>query len=198
MVAAAQPGSAAPATAAEHIVLTTRARDLISYVRGHKSIFDPGEGFASTQITLTRKNDTGRSCIPADEIETNAHVLPGADVAHFVQANSERLLNDAVAAAYRVQPALEHDPSLADIVTNDLGIIIRVVSYAIAVASPNFIHPNNIGIMAALHDEVGFSTDARNAALTTLSDAIAPQAADPAVAQNARACFQQITELMAA
>lgn len=189
--------AASPATdATSGAKLSLRARDLISYIRAHKSIFDPGEGFGSQVITLCRKNDTGRFFIPADELETNRALLPGAQVAEHILNQKAALIDAAAAAVFASQKDAGENPLVAEVVRHDLMYILRVVSYAIAAGSPNFVHENNLGMMKSLHAEIGLSSPAVVAGLKKLSDSIAAEAEMPDAKATTLRCFQIVTEFM--
>lgn len=176
--------------------LSARARDLKGYLRAHKSIFRAGDGFASTQAILCRKNDTGRMLIPLDELQTNEPNLPGAGVARFMLEHHESLLEKACEAAFAVQGELKTDQVLKEIVQHDMALVYRVVSYAIAVSSSSFLHENNVAILAEFHREVGFTRDARNKGLESLSEAIVGAASDAEVAQNVSECFKMLASAL--
>lgn len=176
--------------------LSDRAMELISYIRGHKSIFRPGIGFSSVSGTLCRKNDTARLFTPPDELKTNAKELPGVSVALLIHDQAESLIEAALNAAENVYPPSTSDQLIADIVHHDLTTVLRAVSFGIAVRSEDFLHDNNAAMMKALHDEVGFPGQAMVAALNTIRDIILSQTGND-LHDITASCFQAACDVFA-
>lgn len=176
--------------------LSIKARELLSYVRGHKSIFRPGQGFNSTQVTLFRKNDTGRCFTPLDELATNARMLPGGSVAAFMVVQEDQLVETAVNAAYAVADNIKSDDTLTEIISFDLRYLLRVISYGAATKSTNFIYENNLGMMKMLHREVGLPSVADVAGLKAAKDAVIAQITDSSLVDSTAACFDVVIEFL--
>lgn len=191
MIATEQPSTA---NATE---LSVRAIELMSYVRGHKSIFRPGEGFTSVSATLFRKNDTGRSFTPLDELATNASMLPAGDVAAYMVVNSDALIDTAFDAAVAVMPAIADDATLTDILRHDLTALLRTISYGAAAGTVDFIHDNNIGMMAMLHKEVDIADNVFPTALHSARDSVAAALSDPTMIDAAVTSFDTAVDALA-
>ena len=176
--------------------LSRHARDLRGYIRAHKSIFSPGAGFLATTITLTRKNDTGRMLIPAVELETNAHVLPGRGGAEYILENNDALVEKAVNTVLAAIPDVSDE--VAEIVRYDLGYVLRVTSYAVAVQSTDFLHDNNLAIMRELHAEAKIPVSVFCEALIAMGEEVASTLSDEAIAATTRDCFKVISDALAA
>lgn len=176
--------------------LSERAMELMSYVRGHKSIFRPGVGFSSVSGTLCRKNDTARLLTPPDELETNAKELPGVSVARVIYDQADSLVNAAQNAAEDVYPLLASDEFLADIVRHDVSAVLRAISFGVAVQSKDFLHDNNSALMKALHDEVDIPGDAMVAALNTVRDTVLSQINND-LRDVTASCFQAACDIFA-
>lgn len=174
--------------------LTPRAVELLSYIRGHKSIFRPGVGFNSTTITLFRKSDTGRLFTPPDELSTNAHVLPAVDVAAFIHDNNQEIVESGVAAVVAIMPEVDTDDRLRDILHHNFKTILRAVSYAAAVQVFDFVHENNIGMMRMLHEELGVSSNTIATAVEAMRDIILTSVTDADLVKSTTTCFEIICE----
>lgn len=157
MVAAAAPPSEE---------LSYRASQLLSYVRAHKSIFSPGLGFTASHLALFRKNDTARCMVPAEELECNAALLPGVSVASAMADVSETAFEDARKAVAAAQADMGE--KVTAIIEHDLKYFARVVSYAVACGSDDFIHQNNMGMVRELYAEIGLETKAVLAGVESL------------------------------
>lgn len=173
------------------IPLSAKATDLKSYIRAHKSIFYPGEGFLAMASALTRKNDTGRCLIPAVELETNAHILPGRVAAEYILNSREELLNAAVD-----EVGAEKGTQAEEIVNYDMNYVLRVTSYAVAVGSVNFIDANNLGMMAELHLEVGINAKKFSKAIVNIGEKVAAAMEEKAVADKTKECFVTIADAL--
>lgn len=171
--------------------LSLKARELLSYVRGHKSIFHPGDGFTATHCALFRKNDTGRCFTPLVELATNAHMLPAGSVAAMMVVQEDSLVETAVEAVFEKYPMLRDDETLLEIVSFDLRYLLRVISYGAACQSTDFIHTNNIGMMKMLHEEVGFPVNADQIGLNAARKAVLSQS-DSAFLDTTTACFDVV------
>lgn len=173
------------------VPLSAKATDLKSYIRAHKSIFYPGEGFLAMASALTRKNDTGRCLIPAVELETNAHILPGRVAAEYILNSAEELVKAAIE-----QVGADKGTQAEEIVTYDMNYVLRVTSYAVAVGSLNFIDANNLGMMRELHQEVGINAKRFSKAVANIGEKIAAAMEDQSVAENTKACFVTIADAL--
>lgn len=176
--------------------LSVRALELLSYVRGHKSIFNPGVGFNSTQATLCRKNDTAYAFTPLEELATNAYMLPGGSVAAFMVVQEEELVDVATKAAFKTAKTIQNDEKLSEIVSYDFRSIIRVVSYGSACKSVDFIHANNLGMMKMLHKEVGIPAEADVTGLEAAKEAVLAQITDSTLVDSTAACFDTVIAFM--
>lgn len=170
--------------------LSDNALVLMSYIRGHKSIFRPGKGFTSTTTTLFKKNDTARLFTPMDELETNKAVLPGGEVAGFMVSRKDDLMSTALQAAESVSSSISSDDVLLDIFKYDMTALLRAISYGVATGSSEFLHENNITIMKLLHDDVGISELVIPSALNAVKDFIVANVSDPSVAKSTVNCFE--------
>eukprot|EP00177_Eucheuma_denticulatum_P003857 GFKZ01006982.1.p2 GENE.GFKZ01006982.1~~GFKZ01006982.1.p2 ORF type:complete len:225 (+),score=41.80 GFKZ01006982.1:255-929(+) len=184
-----------PSTATD---LSTVATTLLSYVRGHKSIFRPGRGFNSTHATLFRKNDTGRLLTPLDELATNAHVLPGGSVAAVMLVQEEDIVTKALAAMGGEIGGLETGSVVSEILEFDLRYMLRVISYGIASGSEDFLHENNWGMMKMLHREVGIAVAVDVKGLRVARDVVVSHVSDQALADLTTRCFDVVIAFMEA
>ena len=133
--------------------LTKKAYELLSYLRCHKSIFFPGQGFNSTTVALTLKNDTGRCLIPEEEIETNRVHLPGATALKIILEKQEELVGKAWGVIEEKQGGLSEE--VEKILKYDLEVFLRVISYAVGANCRNYIARNNFEMAKMLYDELG-------------------------------------------
>ncbi|PXF41822.1 hypothetical protein BWQ96_08470 [Gracilariopsis chorda] len=168
--------------------LSRRAAKLQSYLRGHKSILRPGEGFSSTTATLFRKNDTALLLTPLEELATNAHMLPGGSVAATIFVSQEQIstmmqdLSDGMAE------------DKAAVFQSSMAQLVRIISYGIAAGSLDFVHENNIGIMNLLHKEVGLEAQVLHSALRQVRDFIVQQVTEPDLVQLTNDCFEVVVQ----
>lgn len=177
--------------------LSPRAAELLSWVRAHKSIFSPGEGFTATHLALYRKNDTGRCLVPADELDCNAEMLPGVDVARSILENNEAILEKAKADVLAVAPELKDEESpVTKIFWHDLAYFLRVVSYGVAVTSPDYIHANNLGMVKQLYGEIGLSQAAVDAGITSLKSSVVVDVSDAELKKSTAECFDVLANFM--
>lgn len=176
--------------------LSERAMELMSYVRGHKSIFQAGKGFYSVPGTLFRKNDTARLFTPVDELHTNASELPGMPVALFMVENSDALVDTAFEAAQQVYPSLGSDDDIVDILRYDVLTILRTVSYGAAVKSNDFLQGNNAAMLRLLHEEVGIPREAMTAALNAAKDMVI-NGVDAELRDSTASCFRVVLDIFA-
>lgn len=173
--------------------LSDQALVLISYIRGHKTVFQPGEGFISTTTTLFKKNDTAHTFTPLDELETNKHVLPGGEVAAFMVSQKDDLMSTALQAAERIK-SISSDDVLLDIFQYDMFALLRVISYAVASGSMDFLHENNVNIMKLLHEDVGIPPSVVPSALNAVKDFVLANISDSTVAKSTATCFDIVHE----
>lgn len=191
-LASATASESAATTIPNKVEISRHARDLRGYLRAHKSIFSPGAGFLAQVITLTRKNDTGRMLIPADELETNSHLLPGRAAAEYILENSEKLVETAAEQVIAAIPDVSEE--VAEIVRYDLGYVLRVTSYAVAVQATDFVHDNNLAMMQELHLEVNIPAAVFCDAVKKMGDEIATSVGDSATDEITRECFKKISD----
>lgn len=176
--------------------LSKRATELLSYLGAHKSIFRPGTGFNSGTATFFRKNDTGRSFAPLDELATNAHLLPGGPVAASMLVQIDDLIETCYQSALSNFPALEADQVLKDIFQNDVRSLLRIVSYGAACQTTDFIHENNLGMLKLLHEELGFPTGLVADAVRVAKDEVLNQVNDASLVENTAECFDVVIAFM--
>lgn len=189
---ATQPRMVAVEPTKTGTVLSQHAQDLMSYVRGHKSIFRAGEDFDSTQVTLFRKNDTGRSFTPLDELATNAHVLPGGSVAAMLLVQKDEFTKIALSAIEKQSPHIMDDDTLYGILEYDLIVLLRTISYGAACQVTDFIHDNNMGVMKMLHDEAGIPKDSIPTAIIAVKEAVLSQIAEADLIDSTGQCFDVV------
>lgn len=181
-----------PTTSTE---ISSTAKYLLSYLRGHKSIFRAGDGFNSTQATLFRKSDTSRLFTPLEELATNAHVLPGGSVAALFIVKEEDTVQQAVDAA-KTRLGAQFSDVVLRVLEFDLRYMLRVISYAVACQSVDFMHHNNWGIMKMLHAEVGISPEADVAGLIKAKEVVLAQITEPHLVEPTAACFDVVINFM--
>jgi hypothetical protein len=188
MVATAAPSGAA---------LSGRAEELLSWVRAHKSIFSPGAGFTATHLALYRKNDTARCMVPADELDCNADMLPGVEVARVMLEKADATFEAAKAAVLKVAPELATEDAMAKIFWHDLRYYARVASYGIGCGSTDYLHANNLGMVRELYREIGLSGQAVQTGIATLKATVLEDVSDPAMASLVADCFDVLADSMA-
>ena len=176
--------------------LSLTARELMGYIRGHKSVFRAGEGFKSMHAALCRKNDTGRFFIPQEELETNAHMLPGKKAAEMILEEREKIVEEAKEKVLKVV-GKGISEEVVDIVVHDLMYLLRVISYGIAVCSTDFIHDNNMNIMKLLHKEIGVQGKGMTAGISCMKKFVEKELhTDEKVRKVAAACFDKVIKFM--
>lgn len=177
-------------------VVTTRAVELISYIRGHKSLFNPGQGFSSVQAALFRKNDTARIFVPEEEIVTNAQHLPGKHVLEIVLEDSDTIAEKGLQALCDILPNVKDSEEVAAILKFDLLYVLRVVSYGASVKSTDFVHDNNIGIMNMVHEELEVAGAPVIAAVEAMRDYVVSRMSDNELIASTIACFDVVLDFM--
>jgi Phycobilisome protein len=177
-------------------VLSPEAIKLLSWVRAHKSIFSPGVGFTATHLALYRKNDTGRCMVPEIELDTNAHMLPGVDIARKMYIERVEVVDKAIADVSAAVPGLADDTAIAKIFFHDIAYFYRVLSYAIAVTSVDYIHANNLGMVKALYADIGLSGKAVTTAIASLRASTLAFTSDPTLSESTAACFDVLSAFM--
>lgn len=197
MIATESVSESVASTTTTKTVLSDRAVQLLAYIRGHKSIFSPGEGFMATHLALFRKNDTGRSFTPLDELATNAHMLPGGSVAAMMLVQQDDLIAKGIEIAKTLVPNLAADDVLTEILEYDIRTILRTISYGAACHSVNFIHENNMGMMKMLHQEIGIPDGTVTKVLSSLKDIVVSQISDDVLVAPTSDCFDAVGDFMA-
>lgn len=179
--------------------LSDRALTLMSYIRGHKSVFSPGEGFVSVTTTLFKKNDTGRTFTPRDQLDTNANVLPGFDVAAYMYDNADALIEQAVELTLSKMSTSStvSVENQKDILSYDFHAVLRAISYGAACQTANYIHPVNIGMMKMLHDEAEIPGAAVAAALESVRDTVVSHLNDDGLKKSTVECFNAARDALA-
>lgn len=170
------------------VKLSHRAEKLQSYLRCHKSILRPGDGFSSTTATLFRKNDTALLFTPLDELATNAHMLPGGSVAAVMFVSQEQI------STMMQDLSSDMPEDKASVFQSSMAQLVRIVSYGIAAGSLDFIHENNIGIMNLLHKEVALEAKVLHSALGQVRDFIVQQVTEPDLVQLTNDCFDVVVQ----
>lgn len=196
---AAQPKDAAGTTKTKTAstdttaVLSDQAIVLMSYLRGHKSVFLPGNGFKGSTAALFKKNDTARAFTPEDQLETNARLLPGGTVAGIMVRTSDTLISQAVQTTLSAWSNGSADESeqdvIADVLKYNYEALFRAVSYGAACQAVDYLHPDNIAMMKMLHEEVGIPAVAVAAGIDAVRDAVVEQVDDDAVHESTVQCF---------
>lgn len=199
---AAQPKDAAGTTKTKAAssntaaVLSDQAIVLMSYLRGHKSVFLPGTGFKGSTAALFKKNDTAREFTPEDQLETNASLLPGAAVAGIMVRTSDTLISQAVETTMSVWTSTKNGSAdeseqdiVADVLKYNYEALFRAVSYGAACQAVDYLHPDNIAMMKMLHEEVGIPATAVAAGIDAVRDTVVEQVDDDAVRESTVQCF---------
>lgn len=185
--------TASPDTTA---VLSDQAIVLLSYLRGHKSVFLPGNGFKGSTAALCKKNDTAREFTPEDQLETNASLLPGVAVAGIMVRTSDELILQAVqttlsawGSTKKGSPDESEQDVIADVLKYNYEALFRAVSYGAACQAVDYLHPDNIAMMKMLHEEMGVPSTAVAAGIDAVRDAVVEQVDDDAVSESTAQCF---------
>lgn len=175
--------------------LSDRAITLISYIRGHKSVFQPGRGFTAASTTLFKKNDTARQFTSMEELVTNDYTLPGGQIAAIMVDQKDDLLLTAMDAAESVMPSAKTDETIIDILHYDISALLRAISYGAACQSLDFLHENNVNMMKALHDEAGIPSIVVPTAINAVKDVVLEQVSDRIVAETTAVCFDVVSQV---
>lgn len=175
--------------------LSSHAIMLISFLRGHKSVFQPGEGFSATTSLLFKKNDTARLFTPQNELDINTVHLPGVSVASVMVAKQKEYVNLAVTTADAHMGTAESDSTISDILRYNFTALLRAISYGAACQLTDFVHMNNIGMMRMLHEDMGVAHATVAAALNAVKDEVLAVVADDAdVVKSTSICFDIIID----
>jgi hypothetical protein len=167
--------------------MSQRAQSLRAFLRGHKSLFRPGEGF-HTEVALTcTKNDTAQLFVPLEELESyrGRRGFPGADVVAVISQNAGAIVEAGIKAA-QVQKELYEGKNLGQLsrleaieeqIANDLSDQLRVVSYAVLAqdedAAPvDFLHKRNVALVLELYQELGVDLGRIDAGWKAMAHAI--------------------------
>lgn len=132
--------------------MTPEAVTLLSFLRAHKSLFSPGVGYNATSSALMRKNDTGKSAVPAEELVTNAYFLPGKPVGEALLAHWDEVVEAGRASLAASLPGVSPDSDVGKVLYYDVLMLLRVISYGVLVQNVNFLHENNMAMLVALYD----------------------------------------------
>lgn len=147
------PASQTRMVAAEATLsMTPEAVTLLSFLRAHKSLFSPGVGYNATSSALMRKNDTGKSAVPAEELDTNAYFLPGKPVGEALLAHWDEVLEAGRASLSASLPGVSPDSDVGKVLYYDVLMLLRIISYGVLVQNVNFLHENNMAMLVALYD----------------------------------------------
>lgn len=147
------PASQTRMVAAEATLsMTPDAVTLLSFLRAHKSLFSPGVGYNATSSALMRKNDTGKSAVPAEELDTNAYFLPGKAVGEALLAHWDEVVEAGRASLAASLPGVSPDSDVGKVLYYDVVMLLRIISYGVLVQNVNFLHENNTAMLVALYD----------------------------------------------
>lgn len=147
------PASQTRMVAAEATLsMTPNAVTLLSFLRAHKSLFSPGVGYNATSSALMRKNDTGKSAVPAAELDTNAYFLPGKPVGEALLAHWDEVVEAGRASLAASLPGVSPDSDVGKVLYYDVVMLLRIISYGVLVQNVNFLHENNMAMLVALYD----------------------------------------------
>lgn len=174
--------------------LTPRATDMLSWLRAHKSILETETGFNAVQTLLFKKNDTARYMVPALELDTNAAALPGVDAARAMLEHKDEILEKSKQDLISAYPFLAEDSPVSKAIWHDIGMILRVVSYAAAAKVTTFLHKNNIGILRELYAEMSLPDALVKTMINSLKEAVLGHLSDSELQQSTGACFDAVSE----
>lgn len=147
------PASQTRMVAAEATLsMTPDAVTLLSFLRAHKSLFSPGVGYNATSSALMRKNDTGKSAVPAEELDTNADFLPGKAVGEALLTHWDEVVEAGRASLAASLPGVAPDSDEGKVLYYDVVMLLRIISYGVLVQNVNFLHENNMAMLVALYD----------------------------------------------
>lgn len=147
------PASQTRMVAAEATLsMTPEAVTLLSFLRAHKSLFSPGVGYNATSSALMRKNDTGKSAVPTEELDTNAFFLPGKPVGEALLVHWDEVVEAGRASLSASLPGVSPDSDVGKVLYYDVLMLLRVISYGVLVQNVNFLHENNMAMLVALYD----------------------------------------------
>lgn len=132
--------------------MTPEAVTLLSFLRAHKSLFSPGSGYNATSSALMRKNDTGKSAVPTEELDTNAYFLPGKPVGEALLAHWDEVVEAGRASLAASLPGVSPDSDVGKVLYYDVLMLLRIISYGVLVQNVNFLHKNNTAMLVALYD----------------------------------------------
>lgn len=132
--------------------MTPEATTLLSFLRAHKSLFSPGDGYNATTAALMRKNDTGKSAVPSVELDTNAFFLPGKPAGEALLAHWDEVVEVGRASLAASLPGVAADSDVGKVLYYDVLMLLRIISYGVLVQNVNFLHENNMAMIVALYD----------------------------------------------
>jgi Phycobilisome protein len=134
--------------------------------------------------------------VPEEELNTNARMLPGVEVARAMLLSKDEVVGKAIAEVSAAVPGIADDEVVAKIFFHDIAYFYRVLSYAVAVTSADFMHANNVGMVRALYAEIGLPDVAVTTALASLKASTLALTSDPSLAKSTASCFDALSAAM--
>ncbi|OSX74897.1 hypothetical protein BU14_0262s0014 [Porphyra umbilicalis] len=171
--------------------MTPEATTLLSFLRAHKSLFSPGDGYNATTAALMRKNDTGKSPVPSVELDTNAFFLPGKPAGEALLAHWDEVVEAGRASLAASLPGVAADSDVGKVLYYDMLMLLRIISYGVLVQNVNFLHENNMAMLVALYDEMGVPAAVMPTAVRVMKD-FTLKLIDAGVADGTAACFEEV------
>lgn len=173
--------------------MTPEAVTLLSFLRAHKSLFSPGVGYNATSSALMRKNDTGKSAVPAEELDTNAYFLPGKPVGEALLAHWDEVLEAGRASLSASLPGVSPDSDVGKVLYYDVLMLLRIISYGVLVQNVNFLHENNMAMLVALYDEMSVPPSVMPTVVRAMKDATI-KLIDADLVDGTSACFEEVAQ----
>lgn len=188
------PASQTRMVAAEATLsMTPNAVTLLSFLRAHKSLFSPGVGYNATSSALMRKNDTGKSAVPAAELDTNAYFLPGKPVGEALLAHWDEVVEAGRASLAASLPGVSPDSDVGKVLYYDVVMLLRIISYGVLVQNVNFLHENNMAMLVALYDEMSVPSSVMPTVVRAMKDATI-KLIDADLVDGTSACFEEVAQ----
>lgn len=173
--------------------MTPNAVTLLSFLRAHKSLFSPGVGYNATSSALMRKNDTGKSAVPAAELDTNAYFLPGKPVGEALLAHWDEVVEAGRASLAASLPGVSPDSDVGKVLYYDVVMLLRIISYGVLVQNVNFLHENNMAMLVALYDEMSVPSSVMPTVVRAMKDATI-KLIDADLVDGTSACFEEVAQ----
>lgn len=122
------------------------------------------------------------------EIETNLGVLKNAEVLRKVVAQKDAIVEAGLKEMIKSSPVLAASEEMQKSCRFDLLSILRVISYACAVETVDFLHMENILLYKILYDELGITLVPLIAGISAMRAAVADPKSNPS--------FDKIVEVL--